>query len=75
VFGIAQDEEYDAETLAKKLHDHALFIAFAPADDPEFVVAVVAENGGSGSKTAAPIAGKMIEAYFGIEPDEPEPTE
>jgi penicillin-binding protein 2 len=66
VFGIKQDEEYDASTLKKKLHDHALFIAFAPADKPEFVVAVVVENGGSGSKTAAPIAKKMIQQYFGI---------
>lgn len=65
VFGIKQDEEYDAEILAKKLHDHALFIAFAPAEDPEFVVAVVVENGGGGSKTAAPIARKMIEQFFG----------
>ncbi len=66
VFGIKQDEKYDAETLAKKLHDHALFIAFAPADNPEFVVAIVVENGGSGSRTAAPIARKMIEQYFGV---------
>ena len=66
VFGIKQDEKYDAETLAKKLHDHALFIAFAPADNPEFVVVVVAENGGSGSGTAAPMARKMINQYFGI---------
>lgn len=72
VFGIAQDEKYDAETLAKKLHDHALFIAFAPADNPEFAVAVVVENGGSGSKVAAPIAQKMIEHYFAL-PTEPEP--
>ena len=71
VFGIKQDEKYDAETLEKKLHDHALFIAFAPADNPEFVVAVVAENGGGGSTTAAPIARKMINQYFGIKPDEP----
>ena len=70
VFGIKQDEKYDAETLAKKLHDHALFIAFAPADNPEIVVAVVAENGGSGSRTAAPIARKVIDQYFGISPSE-----
>jgi penicillin-binding protein 2 len=66
VFGIKQDEKYDAETLAKKLHDHAWFIAFAPAADPEVVVVVVAENGGSGSKTAAPMARKMIDQYFGV---------
>lgn len=70
VFGIKQDEKYDASTIAKKLHDHALFIAFAPVEDPEFVVAVIAENGGSGSKTAAPIARKLIKEYFGVESDE-----
>lgn len=75
VFGIAQDEKYDAETLERKLHDHALFIAFAPADKPEFVVSIVVENGGSGSKTAAPIARQMIIEHFGLEIDEPQPTE
>lgn len=75
VFGIAQDEKYDAETLERKLHDHALFIAFAPADKPEFVVAVVVENGGSGSKTAAPIARKMMIQHFGLELDEPQPDQ
>ncbi len=75
VFGIAQDEKYDAETLERKLHDHALFIAFAPADKPEFVVAVVVENGGSGSKTAAPIARKMMIEHFGLELDEPQPDQ
>ena len=70
VFGIKQDEKYDAETLAKKLHDHALFTAFAPADKPEIVIAVVVENGGSGSRTAAPIARKIIDQYFGIIADE-----
>ena len=67
VFGIAQDAKYDADTLAKKLHDHALFMAFAPADEPEIAIAVVVENGGSGSATAAPIARKLIDVYFGIE--------
>jgi len=70
VFGIKQDEKYDAETLAKKLHDHALFIAFAPADNPEIVIAVVVENGGSGSRTAAPVARKILDQYFGISADE-----
>lgn len=76
VFGIAQDAKYDADTLAKKLHDHALFMAFAPADEPEIAIAVVVENGGSGSATAAPIARKLIDVYFGIETEKEsdEPT-
>jgi len=66
VFGIKQDERYDAETLEKRLHDHALFIAFAPADKPEIVMAIVVENGGGGSAVATPIARSIIDQYFGI---------
>lgn len=64
VFGIAQDEEYDEETIAKKLRDHALFIAFAPEDDPKIAVAVIAENGGHGSSVAAPMARKVVDAWM-----------
>ncbi len=64
VFGIAQDEEYDAEKVDKKLRDHALFIAFAPVENPRIALAVLVENGGSGSKTAAPIARKVMDHYF-----------
>jgi penicillin-binding protein 2 len=63
VFGIAQDEEYDAETVARKLRDHALFIAFAPIEDPEIVVAIVEENGEHGS-AVAPIAKKIMDTYL-----------
>ena len=64
VFGIAQNEEYDADKVDKKLHDHALFIAFAPVDNPRIALAVLVENGGSGSKAAAPIARKVLDHYF-----------
>ncbi len=66
VFGLAEDEEYDAEKLARKLHDHALFVAFAPADAPEISIAVIVEHGGGGSKTAAPIARKVMDAWFNL---------
>lgn len=65
VFSIAQDEEYDEETIAATLRDHALFIAFAPAEEPEVAVAVVVEHGGSGSAVAAPIAQQLIDAWLG----------
>lgn len=64
VFGIAQDEEYEEEKVIKKLRDHALFIGFAPADDPKIAIAVIVENGGHGSSVAAPIARKMMDAYI-----------
>ncbi|MBC8210636.1 MAG: penicillin-binding protein 2 [Gammaproteobacteria bacterium] len=64
VFSIAQDEEYDEETVRKKLRDHALFMAFAPADDPRIALAVIVENGGHGSSVAAPIARRLMDAYL-----------
>ncbi len=64
VFGLKKDEKYDASKLAKRLRDHALFIAFAPADQPRIAVAVIVENGGSGGAVAAPIAGRVIEAFL-----------
>ncbi len=63
VFGIAQDEEYDAETVARKLRDHALFIAFAPLEDPEIVVAIIEENGEHGS-AVAPIAKTIMDKFL-----------
>jgi len=64
VFGIKQDEEYDEESISKKLRDHALFISFAPVIQPEIAIAVIVENGGHGGSTAAPIARKVMDYYF-----------
>lgn len=64
VFGIKQDEEYEEEKVAKKLRDHALFIAFAPADDPKIAVALIVENAGGGGANAAPIARKVMDQYL-----------
>ncbi len=64
VFSIKQDEEYVEENIAKKLRDHALFIGFAPVDEPRISVAVVVENGGSGGAVASPIARKVMDYYL-----------
>ena len=63
VFSIGQDEEYEAEEVAERLRHHALFVAFAPADDPQIAVSVIIENGGSGSAVAAPVARQIIDAW------------
>jgi penicillin-binding protein 2 len=49
--------------------DHAWFVSYAPADNPEIAVAVIVENGGGGGLNAVPIARKIYEAYFNIEED------
>lgn len=64
VFSIAQDAKYDASKLSRELRDHALFVAFAPVEDPEIAVAVVVEHGSSGSGVAAPIATQVMDAYL-----------
>ncbi len=65
VFGVKQDEEAkDNEELAFELRDHALFIAFAPIDDPKIAVAVIVEHGGGGSSVAAPVARIVLDKYL-----------
>ena len=68
VVGIAQDEEYDAEKLEERQRDHALFIAYAPAETPQIAVAVLVENGEHGSSAAAPVARRVIDAYLARSP-------
>lgn len=65
VISIAQDEEYDEEELEERQRDHALFVSFAPFDDPRIAVAVIVENGSSGSGVAAPIAKAVMDQYLG----------
>ncbi|MCP3661830.1 MAG: penicillin-binding protein 2 [Gammaproteobacteria bacterium] len=64
VFTVKQDEEYDEETVAKKMKDHALFITFAPVEEPKIAIAVIVENGGHGGSIAAPIASAMMDYYL-----------
>lgn len=70
VFSVAQDEEYEEEDVEERLRDHALFIAFAPLDEPKIAVAVVVENGSSGSRVGAPIARALMDNYLGYDGDE-----
>ena len=65
VISVGQEEEYDRESLDERFQDHAVFVAFAPLNKPEIAVAVIVENGNSGSRVAAPIAKSMMDAYLG----------
>ena len=64
VFSLKKGEVYDESKLPDKLKDHALFIAFAPSENPKLVIAIVVENGGHGGSTAGPIAKKVFDAYL-----------
>jgi penicillin-binding protein 2 len=61
VFTIKQNEKYNAGKIDERLRDHALFIAFAPADDPKVALAMVVENAGFGAQNAAPIARRIFD--------------
>ncbi|MBD3654136.1 penicillin-binding protein 2 [Kangiella sp.] len=64
VKSLGEEEEYDAETLAEKFHDNALFIGYAPYESPQIAIAVVMENAGGGGSNAAPIARKLMDYYL-----------
>lgn len=64
VFTVKQSESYDERRVQEKMRDHALFIAFAPVDDPRIAVAVIIEHGGHGGATAAPIAKRIMDRYL-----------
>lgn len=64
VIGMKQGEKYVESRVAERFRDHALFIAYAPAEDPKIAVAVLVENGGHGGSTAAPIARAVFDYYL-----------
>jgi penicillin-binding protein 2 len=64
VKGVGQSESYVESRTAEHLRDHALFIAFAPVDDPQIAIAVIVENGGHGGSVSAPIARKIMDQYL-----------
>ena len=64
VIGIKQNEKWDEKKVAERLRDHALFISYAPAEDPKIAVAVIVENGSHGGSAAGPIARKVMDYYL-----------
>jgi len=75
VIAIKQGEKYNESRVAEEHRDHALYIAYAPADQPRIALAVVAENAGFGARTAAPIARQVIDYFLlGKVPDQPAPS-
>jgi penicillin-binding protein 2 len=72
VIGIKQNAKYDSRSINERHRDHALFIAYAPADNPSIALAVIVENGGHGGSAAGPIARKVMDYYLlGKLPNEP----
>ncbi len=65
VFTLGQNQTYNAARLDERMRDHALFVAFAPAEDARIAVAVIVENAGHGGSVAAPVARKVMDAYLG----------
>ena len=63
VVGMAQNEKYDVEQVAKRRRDHAWFVGFAPVDNPKIAVALIVENGEHGS-WVSPIVRKVFDAWL-----------
>jgi penicillin-binding protein 2 len=61
VYTVKQNEKYNASTIDERMRDHALFVAFAPAEDPKIALAMVVENSGFGAQNAAPIARRIFD--------------
>ncbi len=64
VVAIKQGEKYDRSKVKERHRDHALFIAFAPVENPQIAVAVMVENGESGSGVAAPVVKQVMDAWL-----------
>ncbi len=59
--------KYDAQVINERLRDHALFMAYAPADDPQIALALIVENGGWGATVAAPVARHVFDYWLNHE--------
>ena len=71
VVAIKQGERYVENRVSARHRDHALYVGYAPADDPKIALAIVVENAGFGARAAAPIARQVFDYYLlGKEPKE-----
>ncbi len=61
---LGKNEKYSAARMEEHKRDHALYIAFAPAEDPTIAIAVIVENAGFGSAAAAPIARRAFDYWL-----------
>ncbi|HEV7617218.1 MAG TPA: penicillin-binding protein 2 [Burkholderiaceae bacterium] len=64
VIAIKKNEKYESKKVAERHRDHALYTAFAPADNPRIAIALIVENGGFGGTAAAPIARQALDYYL-----------
>ena len=66
LFSLGADEKYDEEKVALRKRDNAMYVGFAPYENPTIVIAVAVENAGGGSANAAPVAREMLDLYFAL---------
>jgi penicillin-binding protein 2 len=62
--GLGKNEKYNAAKMEEHLRDHSLYVAFAPAEEPTIALAVIVENAGFGSASAAPIARRVFDYWL-----------
>ncbi|WP_374620240.1 penicillin-binding protein 2 [Pandoraea sp.] len=70
VYSLGKNEKYNHNAIPEFKRDHALFIAFAPADDPKIAIALIVENAGWGGAQAGPVARRLLDYYLIDEPKE-----
>ena len=66
LFSLGEDEKYEEEKVELRKRDNAMYVGFAPYEEPTIVIVVAVENAGGGSANAAPVARQMLDLYFAL---------
>lgn len=66
LFSLGADEEYEEDKVEERKRDNAMYVGFAPYEEPTIVIVVAVENAGGGSANAAPVAREMLDLYFAL---------